>query len=134
MVKVYEYKIQILEHHLDTMGHVNNATYLQLFEQARWEMLEVNDYGIAIIKKIRIAPILLDLDCSFKRELVNRESINIVSSFIAPKNRLVSRFNQKMYNENHDLCSEINISIGLMHLDSRKLILPTKLWKNIIEQ
>ena len=35
----HEYPMTILEHHLDTFGHVNNAMYLQLFETARWQWI-----------------------------------------------------------------------------------------------
>ena len=32
---IYEYDKTILEQHLDTFGHVNNAVYLSLYEEAR---------------------------------------------------------------------------------------------------
>ena len=33
---MFSYKVKIRESHLDTLGHVNNAVYLVLFEEARW--------------------------------------------------------------------------------------------------
>ena len=36
---LFEYPVIIREQHLDSYGHVNNATYLQLAEEARWEMM-----------------------------------------------------------------------------------------------
>jgi len=30
---IYEYQKEILEQHLDTFGHVNNAVYLSLYEE-----------------------------------------------------------------------------------------------------
>ena len=35
--KVFTYPLLIKETYLDTFGHVNNATYLTLFEEARWD-------------------------------------------------------------------------------------------------
>ena len=32
---MHTYKLRIIETHLDMFGHVNNATYLQIFEEAR---------------------------------------------------------------------------------------------------
>ncbi len=43
---IYEYTIKILEHHLDTFGHVNNATYLEMYEEARWDLLNKNNSGM----------------------------------------------------------------------------------------
>lgn len=33
---IHEYPVVIREHHLDTFGHVNNAAYLDILEEARW--------------------------------------------------------------------------------------------------
>ncbi len=34
--EAHEYHLLILEKHLDTFGHVNNASYLEILEEARW--------------------------------------------------------------------------------------------------
>ena len=39
---VHEYEVVIREHHLDVFGHVNHAVYLELFEEARWELVTAN--------------------------------------------------------------------------------------------
>ncbi len=44
--KTFVYDTQIKEHHLDSFGHVNNATYLSLYEEARWESITENGYGL----------------------------------------------------------------------------------------
>jgi acyl-CoA thioesterase FadM len=35
---VSEYKVKITLDHLDFMGHLNNALYLKLLEDARWDI------------------------------------------------------------------------------------------------
>ncbi len=40
------YDVLILESHLDTFGHVNNAAYLTLFEESRWDFITKNGYGL----------------------------------------------------------------------------------------
>lgn len=49
-IQKFYYELTIKEHHLDTFGHVNNAVYLELFEEARWEFISENGYGL---KKIQ---------------------------------------------------------------------------------
>ena len=80
--KNFEYKIQILEHHLDSFGHVNNAKYLELYEQARWDFITKNGYGIDKIIQEKKGPVILDVNCRFKSEILNRETITIKSETV----------------------------------------------------
>ena len=71
------YELQIKEHHLDTFGHVNNAIYLQLFEEARWQIITERGYGMAEIMKLRQGPVVLEIQIKFIKELKLREVIQI---------------------------------------------------------
>ena len=50
MATVHEKTIVISEAHLDSFGHVNNARYLELFEQARWDLITERGFGIDVIR------------------------------------------------------------------------------------
>ena len=41
---IFHYEFTVVETHLDFMGHMNNATYLQVFEEARWEIVVHRGY------------------------------------------------------------------------------------------
>jgi acyl-CoA thioester hydrolase len=126
---IYEYSIKILEHHLDTFGHVNNATYLALYEEARWDLLNLNKSGLDVILEKRIGPVLLDLHLTFKSELINRDEIKIISQARSKmKNPLVMVLDQKILKSNGKTASTLELSVGLMDLDKRKLIPPTAEW------
>jgi YbgC/YbaW family acyl-CoA thioester hydrolase len=46
-MKIFQTRITVRGYELDSYGHVNNAVYLQYFEQARWEVmreLNILDY------------------------------------------------------------------------------------------
>ena len=53
---VFKYPVQIGESHLDTFGHVNNAKYLEIFEDARWELISKNGYGLEEVHRRKIGP------------------------------------------------------------------------------
>jgi len=126
---IYEYSIKILEHHLDTFGHVNNATYLEMYEEARWDLLNKNNSGIDVIMAKKIGPVLLDLHLTFKAELKNREEIKIISQArTLMKNQYVLLLDQKMLKADGKTASTLELSVGLMDLEKRKLIAPTKEW------
>ena len=126
---IYEYDLTILEQHLDTFGHVNNAVYLTLYEEARWDFITKNGLGLKEILTSQVGPVLLDLNLTFKSELGNREKIKIVSQARPEmRNKYVMVLDQKILKENGKIASTMTLSVGLMDLKERKLISPTKPW------
>ena len=125
---MHKYKVTIKENHLDTFGHVNNATYLELFEQSRWEAL--NDHGVSV-KKItddQIGPVLLRVELKFKKELLLRESIEVRSTLIDKPNPKVMRVKQEMVKGCGEVACEAIFDIGVMDLVKRKLIKLEGVW------
>lgn len=126
---IYEYDKQILEQHLDTFGHVNNAVYLQLYEEARWDFITKNGLGLKQILESQIGPVLLDCQLTFKAELNNRELIKIVSQARTEmRNKYVMILDQKMVKESGKVASTLTLSVGMMDLKARKLISPSAEW------
>jgi thioesterase III len=124
----HRYRLQILERHLDTFGHVNNATYLELFEEARWDWITKNGYGIERVQAERRGPTILEIQIAFKRELRNRQWIDVVSWMDSYPSRVGTAV-QQMLDEEGNLCCEARFVIGLFDLDARRLILPTPAWR-----
>ena len=126
---IYEYEKTILEHHLDTFGHVNNATYLELYEEARWDFITKNKLGLETILETKIGPVLLDLTLTFKSELKNREKIKIISQAQAKmKNKYVMLVDQKILKEDGKVASTLTVSVAMMDLSARKLLSPNPEW------
>lgn len=128
MAETHKYKKQILEHHLDTLGHVNNATYLELFEEARWDLITNNGYGIDTVHKLKQSPVIMHVDMSFKAEVVNRENISIETELLEYPSK-VGKLRQRMIKEDGSLASEAVFVFGLFDLEKRKLLEPTEAWK-----
>ena len=123
----FEYTLQIKEHHLDSFGHVNNAVYLALYEEARWELITKNGYGIEEVKKFRQGPVVLDVKVRFRKEMKNREFIKIRAFNPTVKGKIMT-LEQEMRNENDELCSDAKFTFGFMDLKERKLISPPDIW------
>tara|TARA_R110000868_G_scaffold38661_9_gene135171 strand:+ start:4355 stop:4750 length:396 start_codon:yes stop_codon:yes gene_type:complete len=130
---MHSYQVLINESHLDTFGHVNNAKYLELYEQARWDLISGNNYGLKQIKKLKIGPVVLELDLKFKREIVNREVITIESRPQEITHPLIMEIHQSMVKADGSTASLIILKVGLMDLEKRKLITPTKEWLEAIK-
>lgn len=120
--------VLICEKHLDTFGHVNNAVYLELYEQARWNFITEGGFGLEEVKKLQIGPIILELNLTFKAEITNRETITITSKFREMKNSLVMILDQQMVKSDGTVASQLKLHAGIMDLQKRKLIRPTPQW------
>lgn len=115
------YKTQVRESHLDLLGHVNNAVYLQLFEEARWDFVTLGGYGVEAIKKKKKSPVVLEVNLKFKKELHNREKIEIHSNPLGWRGK-IGQIEQIIYNEKKQVSCIGLFTIGFFDLESRKLI------------
>ena len=123
---VHEHEVLIIERHLDTFGHVNNATYLDLFEAARWDWITGNGFGLERIRELGQGPTVLEVNLRFKREIKNRQRIAI-RTWLESYERKICIVIQEMH-EACELCCEARFVCGLFDLNTRRLIAPTSDW------
>jgi acyl-CoA thioester hydrolase len=128
--KVFHYHLLIKEQHLDTFGHVNNATYLTLFEEARWDLITQNGYGLQKIIESGIGPTILEINLKFTKELRLRDEI-IIDTQLLYYNKKVGKLVQHMTRKGETCCTG-EFTISLFDLGKRKLILPTPEWLHAI--
>jgi acyl-CoA thioesterase FadM len=62
MPVLHEKTVVISESHLDSFGHLNNARYLELFEQARWDLITERGFGLDTIRRTRTGPTILEVE------------------------------------------------------------------------
>lgn len=124
------YPTTIKETHLDSFGHVNNAIYLTLFEDARWDFINKNNYGIEKIKSTGLGPVILEININFKRELLPRDEI-IIKSQLQSYDKKIGTLNQSIYRSDK-VCCTADFVFGLYDINSRKLTLPTQEWLNAL--
>lgn len=125
---VFEYEVLIRELHLDSFGHVNNAAYVQLYEEARWDFITKNGYGLDYVLKHQMGPVILDLKVRFKRELKNRETIKILSKTIEVVNPKMMVLEQTMVKADGKIASDATFTIGFFDMKERKLINASPEW------
>ncbi|MBS1960094.1 MAG: acyl-CoA thioesterase [Bdellovibrionales bacterium] len=130
-MKVHEYTTEIRERHLDTFGHVNNAQYLMLFEEARWEMITSRGYGLKEVHVNQVGTVVLECSVRFKKELVLREKITI-RTWVANLRSRIATIHHELLKESGEIAAEANFVMGCFDLKARKLISPTREWLNAI--
>ena len=122
----HEKSIIISEAHLDSFGHVNNARYFELLEQARWDLITERGFGIETIRSTRTGPTILEINVRFLRELKPRDVVVIRTELISYE-RKIGKLRQQMIKDDNVACEAI-FTIGLFDLEKRRLIEPTPAW------
>lgn len=133
MDKIFYYEMMIREHHLDSYGHVNNATYVQILEEARWECITQRGYGYNEVQATRKGPVILDIQVQFRKEVKLRDFIRI-SVQTDPMKGKIGVINQKILNADGAVSAEAKVTYSLFDLNARRLINPTPEWLKAIGQ
>ena len=131
MNEIFYYEMMIREHHLDSYGHVNNATYVEILEEARWECITQRGYGYKEVQQQKKGPVILDLQVAFRKEVKLREIVKI-SVQTDPMKGKIGVINQKILKADGALAAEAKVTYGMFDLNARKLIDPTPEWLKAI--
>ncbi len=128
---IYNYTVQ--ETDLDFLGHVNNATYVKLYEQARWQLVHEKGYTFKKLNKLQQSPIILAINVKYLKELPARTEIQIETTLNEYKGK-VGTLNQVMKDRSTGgVYSEALITFGLFDMRERKLIAPTEEWLGVLQ-
>ena len=125
--KQFEYNFIVSEDLLDSYHHVNNARYLDLYERARWDILEKSGMGKETVRNKKIGPVIHEVTVRFSRELLPGEEIKILTSF-RRKNNMVLYFDQEMINSKGKVASKAVFTTSLFDLEKRKMIRADEVW------
>lgn len=128
---IHTYPILIRESHLDTFGHVNNAVYLSLFEEARWDLITSNGFGMKEIHQAKQGPVILEVNLKFIKELKLRDQISITTELVHYKSK-IGQLLQKMIKSDGSVASEALFTFALFDTSTRKIIEPTPAWKKAV--
>lgn len=125
--KSFEYNFIVTDDLLDGYHHVNNARYLDLYENARWHILEQCGLGREMVGKNKVGPVIIEVTVRFSRELLPGEEIKIITTS-RRKNELVFYFDQQMINSKGEIASKAVFTTSLFDLEKRKMIKADTNW------
>jgi thioesterase III len=121
------YHTTIQDRHIDGLGHVNNAAYLTLFEEARWHVIAERGYTRAVVEETGLAPVVLEILVKFKRELRQGQSVRIETYGLSYDHR-IGKMMQELYDDQDKLSSTAEIKFALFDLRTRKIVSATPAW------
>lgn len=131
----FKYSVIIKETNLDLFGHVNNATYLTLFEEARWGMMVERGYPVEKVMREQKGPIILDVQLKFLRELKARDQVDITFEIIEQKKKTAVGKQQMIFSNGDKLgqvASELIFTCAFFDMSTRKIIEPNADWLRVL--
>lgn len=126
-------KTLIRETQVDLLGHLNNAVYLELFEQARWDMIQAGGYGFDKIIATQKGPVILEIKLKFIKEVRSREEITIQTKLESYSGK-VGLLKQTMFKDGNILAAEMDVTFGFFDMKTRRLIDPTPEWLESLKE
>ena len=112
-------RIKIRGYHCDSYGHVNNARYLELLEEARWEFLEP-----ALEEKFfesrNLLFIVVNINISYKKSLLPDQDviIDITNVVYNNKSMIVTQLIKDVKTE--AICSSADVTFVLLNSKTGK--------------
>ena len=124
---ILEYNRKIFGYECDIYGHLNNANYLHLYEEARADALEQMNMPIRKLADIGFHIYLTNIEINFVKGL-SLESTVTIKSRIDSMNRLTSIWIQEIYNTKEELCNKAIVK-GAFVKDGKPVRLPKDLYE-----
>lgn len=78
----FESTFKIRSFHTDSFGHVNNARYLELLEEARWQFAEHHGL-IELLDEENLGFIIMQMNLRFRLPVVVGDTIRVFTSLVA---------------------------------------------------
>jgi thioesterase-3 len=129
--QVFEYPLMIRESQVDTLGHINNATYLVIFEDARWDLITKNGFGLKEVHEKMVSPVILEINIKYLKEVRARTNAVVKTQSIDFQGK-IGKLKQTLELDGGVAACEAIVTYGVFDLRTRKLILPTPEWLKAI--
>lgn len=123
------YARKIYGYECDIYGHLNNANYLHIYEEARAELLEELGMSISAFKEHDINIYLTRIEVQFVKS-ISLEEIIKVHTDISKTTRLRSIWEQEIHNEEDELCNKAIVE-GVFVSGGKPIRLPRPLFDQL---
>ena len=122
---ISETQIKVRGYHLDVYGHVNNARYLEFFEESSWDFLEKNPHVgemfASLIKK-GIIHVVVNINCNFKSSAIVGDLLRIETKLMRSTNRSYTWSKEIFNNETDKLVVDAEVTCVFINSASGEVV------------
>ncbi|MGN9911418.1 acyl-CoA thioesterase [Phytohabitans sp. LJ34] len=117
----FKVRVGVRGYELDTLGHLNQAVYLQYAEHARWEVLRAAGATPEKFLASRSAPVMLENTIRYRAELRAGDEVDVTCAFEWAGGKTF-RLRQELRKPDGTLSAEVTAVGGILDLDARRLV------------
>ena len=125
-----EYKRRIFGFECDIYGHLNNANYLHIYEEARSVALEEMDFSIKKLVELEIHIYIVNINLKFKKAIKFEDRVTIETT-LGKHSRVKAIWIQKIYNSKKELCNIAEVE-GAFIKFGKPYRLPQEIYKKFM--
>jgi thioesterase-3 len=104
-------RITVRGYHEDRFGHVNNARYLELLEEARWAHLEERGLDRDFFESHGIFPVVVRLSMSYRRPATAGDVLEISADAASAGSRRIVIVQQARFASSDEVCVEAEVTV-----------------------
>ncbi|MFJ2256942.1 acyl-CoA thioesterase [Streptomyces sp. NPDC087844] len=121
MAEPYAVPVTVRGYETDTLGHLNQAVYVNYAEHARWSLLQAAGITQAGLVAKGVGPVSLEMTVRYLRELRAGDEVEVTCGFDWGEGKTF-RIQQTIRKTDGTVAAEITAVGGLMDLKERKLV------------
>ncbi len=114
-----EVKIKIRSYHADNQNHVNNARYMEFFEEGSWDYLEKNPNVGELMESLarkEFIHVVVNINCNYRSSAVVGDVLRIETELRRATSRSFTWL-KKVFNDNSDILV-VDAEITCVFIDS----------------
>lgn len=113
--------IKVRGYHADFYGHINNARYLELLEEARWNHFE-HSIDYEEFKKNGWAFIIVNINISYRKPALPGDTIHIKTEYKSHGSRNMVLHQTIFVNGMETIAAEADITFVVLDMKTEKLV------------
>ncbi|MBT8350801.1 MAG: acyl-CoA thioesterase [Deltaproteobacteria bacterium] len=120
-----EAKIKIRNYHSDNHNHVNNARYLEFFEEGSWDFLEKNKNVGNLMKTLAedgIIHVAVNINCNFRDSAVVGDTLRIETELCRSTNRSFTWLKKVFNDKSGILVTDAEITCVFIDSTTREVV------------
>lgn len=118
---INEVEIEVSADHIDELGHVNNARFLEYFERGRIDWYNCCGEFLDAANRPRLGTFTVNINVNFRRECFRGDRLRVVTRPLSRGNRSYV-LGQQIVNARGEVVADAEVTSVVMDLDARQTV------------
>ena len=115
----YTTDIKVRGYHLDAYKHVNNAKYLEIFEEARWRLFDELENQQEFLQKYGF--IIVNININYRSEALQNDILTIETSISKIGTKSMTYLQIAHNNRNNKVSADAEVTFVIMDMKTKEV-------------